>query len=378
MALTYMRCSVTFAIMTSLGLAISVAIMSVTLSLSTLGLETTQSFVGDMGFDVIQIGFTLTSPQDVSLPLQAPVLQALQQNVHGAMDAVAFDQAALVLEDGRYRGAIQVLGGGEEAARWLLGTASAQRLLGMGASPLGLLDSDCVPADGGRAVRLNGTAVRVVGHFLAKGPMVQAVGRGQTVAFVPAAVLKSMARDQGVRHLVQVRLQNSSFETAQLAMSDVRKFFRSRYPELAIQVSSPWESIQETKALVDTINQMTLWVGFIIAVLSCIAMSNAILMSVRQRRTEIGIRLAIGALPSDIAWQLVFEAIMMAALGIGVGWMVSLIGTYAWCAWASWVWKPVSQAFESTAALGMVSAICASLWPAREAARIDPVETLRA
>ena len=108
-----------------------------------------------------------------------------------------------------------------------------------------------------------------------------------------------------------------------------------------------------------------------------IGIMNIMLVSVRERTREIGIRKAIGARGRDILSQFLVEALALSLagglIGIGVGVVASLgIGMYAG-------WGFVFNPFTVVVALGfsLIVGIVFGVWPASQAASLDPVVALR-
>jgi putative ABC transport system permease protein len=108
-----------------------------------------------------------------------------------------------------------------------------------------------------------------------------------------------------------------------------------------------------------------------------VGVSNIMLVSVRERTKEIGLRKAVGARPRDIGAQFLLEAVLLTTIGglvgIGVG-----IGTSALVAALSPVpavvtWWSVLLAFGVSAAVGIIFGVV----PAQRAGRLDPVVALR-
>jgi putative ABC transport system permease protein len=106
-----------------------------------------------------------------------------------------------------------------------------------------------------------------------------------------------------------------------------------------------------------------------------IGVMNIMLVSVKERTREIGIRKAIGARRSDIVWQFLIEAAALTGLGgsIGVllGWLLSLGVEQILPSYVP-VWAPIAG-LASSIGIGLIF----GLWPAIKAASLDPIEALR-
>jgi len=108
-----------------------------------------------------------------------------------------------------------------------------------------------------------------------------------------------------------------------------------------------------------------------------IGIMNIMLVSVTERTREIGLRMAVGACSRDILVQFLVEAITLSLIGGGVGIAAGLAGSRAISYFAEWptlvVPETIALAFGFAAAIG----IFFGFYPARKAARLDPIEALR-
>ncbi|HKS99018.1 MAG TPA: ABC transporter permease [Rugosimonospora sp.] len=108
-----------------------------------------------------------------------------------------------------------------------------------------------------------------------------------------------------------------------------------------------------------------------------VGVSNIMLVSVRERTREIGLRKAVGARPRDITVQFLLEAVLLTvtggvtgiALGIGGGLLVSALSPVP----AAVTWWAIALAFGVSAGVGIVFGVV----PAQRAGRLDPVIALR-
>jgi putative ABC transport system permease protein len=109
-----------------------------------------------------------------------------------------------------------------------------------------------------------------------------------------------------------------------------------------------------------------------------VGVSNIMLVSVRERTREIGLRKAVGARPRDIGLQFLFEAVLLTclggvlgmALGVGAALVVSALSPVP----AAVSWWSLALAFGVSAGVGIVFGVV----PAQRAGRLDPVVALRA
>jgi putative ABC transport system permease protein len=108
-----------------------------------------------------------------------------------------------------------------------------------------------------------------------------------------------------------------------------------------------------------------------------VGVSNIMLVSVRERTREIGLRKAVGARPRDIGLQFLIEAVLLTSLGgtVGIGLGVGaalLVGALSPVP-AAITWWSLALAFGVSAAVGIVFGVV----PAQRAGRLDPVVALR-
>jgi putative ABC transport system permease protein len=108
-----------------------------------------------------------------------------------------------------------------------------------------------------------------------------------------------------------------------------------------------------------------------------IGIMNIMLVSVTERTREIGIRLAIGALEREVLLQFLIEAVVLSSLGglIGVALATAASAALAQVMQVPYIFDPGINllSFVFSAAIGVVF----GYFPARRAARLDPIEALR-
>lgn len=111
--------------------------------------------------------------------------------------------------------------------------------------------------------------------------------------------------------------------------------------------------------------------------LSCIGLYGLLAFMVTRRTGEIGVRMALGATPRDVAWPVIRSALWMAAFGLLVGIPMALAATRVLRSVLYGVAPHDPIAIVAAIVLVLSVAALAALLPARRAARIDPMEALR-
>jgi putative ABC transport system permease protein len=145
-----------------------------------------------------------------------------------------------------------------------------------------------------------------------------------------------------------------------------------------------WDTVEEAKGFQKIMDSMKLFlgaVGITTLLLGGIGVMNVMLVAVRERTREIGVRKAVGASARAILSQFFIEALIVVllsgGLGMGISYglcaLVNLIPMPAFFAGLLPTWKSAVMSF---ALLGTI-AVLSALYPARRAATVDPIEALR-
>ena len=109
-----------------------------------------------------------------------------------------------------------------------------------------------------------------------------------------------------------------------------------------------------------------------------IGIMNIMLVSVRERTREIGLRKAVGARQRDILWQFLVEAMVLASIGGLIGLAIGAAGSLIITSFSeslssSLAWDSVALAISFSAAVGLFFGI----YPASRAAGLNPIDALR-
>ena len=125
---------------------------------------------------------------------------------------------------------------------------------------------------------------------------------------------------------------------------------------------------------------MTLLLGGIASVsllVGGIGIMNIMLVSVTERTREIGVRMAFGATESDVQRQFLVEAVTLSMMGGAIGIFFGLVGSALISNFLSWPTLVSIKAIVTAAIFSAAVGIFFGYYPARKAARLDPIEALR-
>jgi putative ABC transport system permease protein len=104
---------------------------------------------------------------------------------------------------------------------------------------------------------------------------------------------------------------------------------------------------------------------------------NIMLVSVTERTREIGIRMAIGATEGDVQQQFLIEAVVLSVVGGAIGILSGMGASYLITQTLGWPVLVSPTAIFAAVLFSMAVGVFFGFYPARKAARLDPIEALR-
>jgi putative ABC transport system permease protein len=144
-----------------------------------------------------------------------------------------------------------------------------------------------------------------------------------------------------------------------------------------VKVSRPSDALAAQAATKTAFTALLLGLGAVALLVGGVGIANVMVISVLERRPEIGLRRALGATRGQIRTQFLSESLLLSVLGGVAG--AGLGAAVTWAYASSRDWTVVVPALSLAAALGAALAIggVAGLYPAVRAARLSPTEALR-
>jgi len=147
-------------------------------------------------------------------------------------------------------------------------------------------------------------------------------------------------------------------------------------PEQVV-VSRPSDALTARLEVQNASTSLIIGLGAVALLVGGVGIANVMFVSVLERRSEIGLRRALGATRRHIAAQFLAEALLLSAIGGSAGVLCGVFATAGYATWQGWsiLIPPLSIWAALTAAL-LIGAV-AGLYPAIRAARLSPTEALR-
>ncbi|MFI6600736.1 ABC transporter permease [Nonomuraea sp. NPDC050536] len=144
-----------------------------------------------------------------------------------------------------------------------------------------------------------------------------------------------------------------------------------------VDVSRPSAALTARAAASGAFNSLFLGLGAVALVVGAVGVANIMIISVLERRSEIGLRRALGATRGQIRTQFLAEAIVLALLGGTAGVAAGVLATIGYATAKQWDVIVPAQAWAGGIAAAVLIGAVAGLLPAIRAARMSPTEALR-
>ena len=238
------------------------------------------------------------------------------------------------------------------------------------ANDLGLTDSML-----GQTVKLNGQDFRLVGVLDDQAGF----GTNGRVYVTLDSARKLFSQYPYVSSIVVQAETPEAVDALQLATD---KLLRERYglgseTDARYTITNQASLIAAVSSITDTLGLLLTGIAGISLVVGGIGIMNIMLVSVRERTREIGVRRAIGAKQSNILTQFLIEAIVLSLAGGVVGLILGEIAAYFLAIIGDWVFSIQLETVLLALGFSLVVGVVFGVWPARTAAKLEPIDALR-
>jgi putative ABC transport system permease protein len=231
----------------------------------------------------------------------------------------------------------------------------------------------------GQVIRIRNQPFKVVGVMAAKGQGGMGPDMDDQILVPYTTIMKKLLGVTSIRDITVSAM--SATATADVA-DQIALLLRSRHrivpgeeDDFTVRTAEEIADIR-TQAM-GTMTTLLAGIAGVSLIVGGIGIMNIMLVSVTERTREIGLRMAIGAKSRDVLLQFLVEAIVLSLIGGGIGIAVGFGIAEGLSRWMTWPAKvpadAVALAFGFAAAVGVVF----GFYPARKAARLDPIDALR-
>ncbi|MCS0638522.1 ABC transporter permease [Streptomyces sp. LP05-1] len=363
--------------LSALGIAIGVAAMIAVVGISGSGQAEVDRRLDALGTNLLRVspGRTLAGEQ-ARLPRESvpmirrlpPVRQAAAVGETGAHvyrnERITVGRTGSLTVVAAGADLLPAIGGGVRAGRWLDSTTEKFPTVVLGATAAQRLD-----------VYTPGTRLRIGGDWFSLIGVLDPVPLApelDSAALIGRPVAQRLLGFDGHPSTVYVRAEDSQVGAVRSVLA------ATAYPEKPgeVKVSRPSDALAAREATESALTGLLLGLGGVALLVGGVGVGNTMVISVLERRPEIGLRRALGATRGQIRTQFVMESLLLSLIG-GLGGTV--LGTLITAAYAvSRDWPTVVPAWASAAGVGstLVIGMVAGLYPAVRASRLSPTEAL--
>lgn len=158
---------------------------------------------------------------------------------------------------------------------------------------------------------------------------------------------------------------------------DIKNYFHLVDPQLEIEIQTAEELIEQQNKQSQLFTLLLAAIGSISLIVGGVGVMNVMLVSVSERKKEIGIRRALGALQRDIQLQFLMESLVLCLIGGFIGLLIGIGASYFLAEHNGWEFMISKAAILLGIGVSTGVGLFFGYYPARQAAMLDPIVALR-
>lgn len=226
----------------------------------------------------------------------------------------------------------------------------------------------------GKQIDIDGELLDIVGVLEHASPLGAISVSPDVTVFTP--ILRGVVRGQGFGFLRTALVRMKPDVDPEVCVSEIEDYILLRLPDANVEVVSATELIAQMRAQADLLGILLAAVGSISLVVGGVGIMNIMLVSVTERKQEIGIRRAIGARRKDIRYQFLIESLLLSIIGGILGILSSIVITWLVCNSFGWEFLVSMGSILLGAGVSILIGVFFGYMPAHQAANLDPIESL--
>ncbi len=225
----------------------------------------------------------------------------------------------------------------------------------------------------GQTIRLNDTSYRVIGILEKQG---QTLGFNMDdMALIPVTSAQDLFGREDLFEILAGVVRADRMEEAMDQVTSILMRRHSQEEDFTLQTQAALMGTLDT--ILTMMTAMLASIAGISLVVGGIGIMNILLVSVRERTREIGVRIAVGARKRDILRQFLIESVVISSAGGVLGILVGAAGALLFRAATGFPAEVTPWSVIIAFGFSTLVGIFFGVFPARKAARLDPIEALR-